>query len=389
MAKRESNSLAAVLAAAGIQDTPSHRALEDARDTTELFLFLLQHLPGKNATVDTLRTTAAKGGPEGRLPRRARELARWASRNLPPAPGVYTFRDSDAHTLYVGKTVSLQRRVRSHFTDAAGFIRRRDGMLDRINSIDWEPTGSELRALIREAELIETLDPEYNIQRQRRPGRRFIRLGPPSAALINTSSEVREDTATYVGPFPTTRDALLATNTARRIFGLPSRKSPDQAVAAWRRNGAAAFLGKGRKAAQTVVSQAQDHADERREVLRRIRRVRIVRTPIRGGPGANPALVVTGGSVPGAVELARIDNGLITAIASLTHPKKRDLHQTLQNLQKATVRPSATTTNEHHIVLSWLHAHMDTPVILSWDNTLSRDFVDLAWQRVTVAATAS
>ena len=138
-----------------------------------------------------------------------------------------------------------------------------------------------------------------------------------------------------------------------------------------------------------MISQAPSHAGQRRDILRRIRRVRIVRTPIRGGPGANPALVVTGGSVPGAVELARIDNGLITAIASLTHPKKRDLHQTLQNLQKATVRPSATTTNEHHIVLSWLHAHMDTPVILSWDNTLSRDFVDLTWQRVTVAATAS
>jgi hypothetical protein len=262
-------------------------------------------------------------------------------------------------------------------------------MLDRINSIDWEPTGSELRALIREAELIEILDPEYNIQRQRRPGRRFIRLGPPNAALINTSSEVREDTATYVGPFPTTRDALLATNTARRIFGLPSRKSPDQSVAAWRRDGAAAFLGKGREAAQAMVSQAPSHADERRGVIRRIRRVRIVRTPIRGGPGANPALVVTSGPVPGAAELARIDNGLITAIASLTHPKKRDLRETLQNFQKATVRSSSTTTNEHHIVLSWLHAHMDTPEILPWDKTLSRDFLDLAWQRVTVAVTAS
>ncbi len=389
MPKREGNSLAAVLTAAGIQDAPSHRALEDARVTAELFLFLLQRLPGKNATVATLRATAAKGGPEGRLPRRARELARWASRNLPPAPGVYMFRDSNAHTLYVGKTVSLQRRVRSHFTDAAGFIRRRDGMLDRINSIDWEPTGSELRALIREAELIEILDPEYNIQRQRRPGRRFVRLGPPNAAMINTSSEVREDTATYIGPFPTSRDALLATNTARRVFGLPSRTSPDQSVAAWRRDGATAFLGKGREAAQAIVSQAPSHADEQRDVLRRIHRVRIVRTPIRGGPGANPALVVTSGPVPGAVELARIDDGLITAIASLTHPKKRDLREMLQNLQKATVRSSATTTSEHHIVLSWLHAHMDTPEILPWDNTLSRDFLDLAWQRVTVAATAS
>ncbi|MBH39844.1 MAG: hypothetical protein CL790_01285 [Chloroflexi bacterium] len=390
MPKREGNSLAAALAAAGIQDAPSHRALEDARVTAELFLFLLQRLPDKKASVATLRTTAANGGPEGRLPRRSRELARWASRSLPPAPGVYMFRDSDAQTLYVGKTVSLQKRVRSHFTDSTGFIRRRDGMLDRITSIDWEPTGSELRALVREAELIETLAPEYNIQRQRRPGRRFICLGPANAALINTASEVREGTETYVGPFPTTRDALLAANTARRIFGLPTRKSPDQSVAGWRRDGAIAFLGKGRKAAQAVISQAPSHADQRRDILRRIRRVRIVRTPIRGGPGANPALVVTSGAVPGAVELARIDDGLITAIASLTHPKKRELRETLRNLQEAPMRSSSTTTNEQHIVLSWLHAHMDTPEILAWDNTLSKDFVDLAWQRLlTIAATES
>ena len=388
MPKRAGNSLSAVLASAGIQDTPSHRALEDARVTAELFLFLLRRLPNRNTNVANLRSVAAKGGPEGRLPRRARELARWASRNLPPAPGVYMFRDASAHTLYVGKTVSLQRRVRSHFTDATGFIRQRDGMLDRIVSIDWEPTGSELRALIREAELIETLDPEYNIQRLRRPGRRFIRLGPPNAALINTSSEIREDGSTYVGPFPTSRDALLATNTARRIFGLPSRKSPDHSVAAWRRDGAAAFIGKGRKAAQAVVSQAESHADERREVLRRIRRVRVVRTPIRGGPGASPALVISAGPIPGEVELARIDGGLITAIASLTRPRQHDLREALHNLRKATVRPTATGTNEHHIVLTWLHAHMDTPEVIPWDNVPRKAFLDHVWKRVNAAAVA-
>ena len=131
--------LATVLEASGLRDTPTHRALDDAEVTAKLFGFLLDRAAASDAqTVGDLRGLAATGGPEGRHPRRARELARWASRNLPPSPGVYIFRDSAGQPLYVGKSTSLQRRVRSHFTDSAGFVRRRDGMLEQIDAIEWE-----------------------------------------------------------------------------------------------------------------------------------------------------------------------------------------------------------------------------------------------------------
>jgi excinuclease ABC subunit C len=36
---------------------------------------------------------------------------------LPQAPGVYRFRDQAGRVLYVGRTVSLRRRVRSYWGD--------------------------------------------------------------------------------------------------------------------------------------------------------------------------------------------------------------------------------------------------------------------------------
>ena len=223
--------LATVLEAAGIRDTPAHRALDDAGVTAKLFRFLLDRAAASDArTLDDLRGLAATGGPEGRHPRRARELARWASRNLPPSPGVYIFRDSAGQPLYVGKSTSLQRRVRSHFTDSAGFVRRRDGMLEQIEAIEWEPTGSELRALVREAELITALSPSYNVHRHWRMGRRFVRVGPAESAATHTAAVPGNDSADYLGPFQTSRDAQLASDAVRRIFELPSRRSLDKKV---------------------------------------------------------------------------------------------------------------------------------------------------------------
>ena len=136
------------------------------------------------------------------MPQRAKELARWASRNLPPSAGNYVFRDVAGRALYVGKTVSLQRRVRAHFTTSQSFVRQRADMLPRIDRVDWEVTGSELRALLREAELIAELAPVYNVQRQRRASRLLVHVGPAEAAVVNAAATVRGDAGNYVGALP-------------------------------------------------------------------------------------------------------------------------------------------------------------------------------------------
>ena len=164
-------------------------------------------------------------------------------------------------------------------------------MLDRIDTIEWEATGSELRALVREAELIKMLTPEYNIQRKRRRGARFIRIGPPDTAIIGATSETHVDDADYLGPFQTTNHARLAINTARRVFGLPSNRSSDKSIACWRRDAAVAFLSRGKKAAVEVIKQTGRADDERKELIRRIQRIQRIRNPIGGGLGDRKSVV--------------------------------------------------------------------------------------------------
>ena len=382
--------LAAVLEAADIRDTPTHRALDDARVTADLFQFLLGCASKHNVrTVADLRSLETRGGPEGRIPRRARTLARWASRNLPPAAGVYIFRDTSTRALYVGKSTSLQRRVRSHFTDSTGFIRRRDGMLDRIETIEWEATGSELRALVREAELIKMLTPEYNIQRKRQRGARFIRIGPPDAAVIRATSETHVDDADYLGPFQTTNHTRLAITTARRVFGLPSNRSSDKSIACWRRDAAVAFLSKGKKAAVEVIKQTGRVDDERKELIRRIQRIRRIRNPIGGGLGATPALAITAGSKPGDVELARIEAGVLASVVSLTRPRQQKLDEVLSRMGAPCPNGYENTSEEQSIVLAWLHANIQKPDVVIWEAALSREFVHRVWERVKLASTVA
>jgi predicted GIY-YIG superfamily endonuclease len=80
----------------------------------------------------------------------------------PPAPGVYVLRDAGGRALYVGKAVNLRRRLRAHF--AARRWRALKPVMSRVTDAEWTEVGSELEALLREADLIARLSPEANVQ---------------------------------------------------------------------------------------------------------------------------------------------------------------------------------------------------------------------------------
>ena len=72
------------------------------------------------------------------------------------------FRDAEGRALYVGKAMDLRRRLRTHFAD-----RRWQALapaVARVEHVEWQTTGSELEAILREAWLIDELRPMGNIQ---------------------------------------------------------------------------------------------------------------------------------------------------------------------------------------------------------------------------------
>jgi hypothetical protein len=82
--------------------------------------------------------------------------------SAPMTPGVYTLRDASGQALYVGKATNLRRRLRAHF--AKRRWPRVKAALARTVDADWIEVGSELEALLREAELINALAPPVNVQ---------------------------------------------------------------------------------------------------------------------------------------------------------------------------------------------------------------------------------
>jgi DNA polymerase-3 subunit epsilon len=80
---------------------------------------------------------------------------------LPDDPGVYIFYGERNTPLYVGKSVSIRDRVLSHFIQSSEHTKEWY-MAHQIHDIKWEKTHGELSALIRESQLIKTLQPLYN-----------------------------------------------------------------------------------------------------------------------------------------------------------------------------------------------------------------------------------
>lgn len=89
--------------------------------------------------------------------------------NLPHKPGVYFFKDKNGKPLYIGKAIDIQKRVLSHFREKSN---RKYELLQNTHSIDYELTGSELLALLREAELILKYYPKYN-KAQKNPSKPY------------------------------------------------------------------------------------------------------------------------------------------------------------------------------------------------------------------------
>jgi predicted GIY-YIG superfamily endonuclease len=81
---------------------------------------------------------------------------------LPSTPGVYVMRDHEGRVIYVGKAKNLKRRVSTYF--AAKRWRALTPELPSATDVEWHAVGSELEALLLEAELIERWLPTANTQ---------------------------------------------------------------------------------------------------------------------------------------------------------------------------------------------------------------------------------
>lgn len=82
---------------------------------------------------------------------------------LPEKPGVYIFYGENQTPLYVGKSVNIQERVKSHFASDYASAKEMN-IAQQIRNIETITTSGELGALIKESQLVKKLQPLYNRQ---------------------------------------------------------------------------------------------------------------------------------------------------------------------------------------------------------------------------------
>ncbi len=127
--------------------------------------------------------------------------SRRAPENLPDSPGVYLFRGDKGKILYVGKALSLKKRVASYFKAGSGGTK--EEALRRLHrEVETISTRTELEALLLENTLIKKHRPRYNVCLRDDKTYPYIKIttGEPWPRALVTR-RVQEDGHSYFGPF--------------------------------------------------------------------------------------------------------------------------------------------------------------------------------------------
>jgi len=137
-----------------------HRAAGDALATVKLFELLLEKdlRISNNGRPSIKNTKLSKLNPQ---------LDTGMLEKIPEEPGIYYFFNEKGDLIYIGKSRNLHQRISTHLSNNS--TSRAMEMRDLIADIEWEPTGSELIALLKESFEIKKNKPVYN-RAQRRTG---------------------------------------------------------------------------------------------------------------------------------------------------------------------------------------------------------------------------
>ena len=201
-----------------------HRALGDAEATGHVLTRLLSQLAFEHEidTVDDLLSFQHRRYQKVReVPSHLKAIREEQLPEAPDAPGVYTFKNSSGTPLYIGKAKQLSDRLRTHVTAVESKAARKRKMLQKVRTVDWETTDTELEAILRESRLIKTQKPRYNRAQRRYYRRPFIRLDTTDEyPTISWTRTLQDDGAEYYGPVRNTDRAEMVVDVAGRFFRL-------------------------------------------------------------------------------------------------------------------------------------------------------------------------
>lgn len=150
---------------------------------------------------------------------------------LPDQPGVYIMHDKEDTIIYIGKALSLRKRVRQYFQPSHDEGIKKKQMVQNIAYFEYIVTDSELEALVLECNLIKEHTPKYNTMLRDDKTYPYIRvtIGEEFPRVL-FSREIKKDKSKYFGPYSSVTAVRDTIDLINKIYCLRTcnRKLPKE-----------------------------------------------------------------------------------------------------------------------------------------------------------------
>ena len=137
---------------------------------------------------------------------------------IPYEPGIYMMKNEKGEIIYVGKAISLRKRVRQYF-QKNNKTARIEKMASLVRDIDYIVVKNEVEALNLECNYIKKLSPKFNVMLKDDKTYPYIKVTiKDKYPLIYVTRRRLEDKALYFGPYTNVGAMRDALHTIKEIF---------------------------------------------------------------------------------------------------------------------------------------------------------------------------
>ncbi len=146
--------------------------------------------------------------------------------HLPSTTGIYLFKKEETF-LYVGKSINIKARVRSHIENAKLDVKE-SHIVNNSDHVESMVTDSEFKALLLEAELIQKYHPKYNVIWKDNKSHLYIKITVkekyPKVLLVRkphfaeaSRGKENDNKSRYFGPFSSARTTSMLLREIRKL----------------------------------------------------------------------------------------------------------------------------------------------------------------------------
>jgi excinuclease ABC subunit C len=139
-------------------------------------------------------------------------------KSLPDQPGVYQFFDENDTIIYIGKAISLKKRVASYFNRDNSHTGKVMVMVKRIASIRHIIVDTEIDALLLENNLIKKYLPRYNVMLKDDKTFPWICISNEPFPRVFSTRNIVKDGSRYFGPYASGRMMHTLLDLVRQLF---------------------------------------------------------------------------------------------------------------------------------------------------------------------------